>query len=103
MQDRSEQASNSGGTFDHNITTAGGENLWIDQVFSWFVRGFAFATVVVLFWMIWVIFKNALPAIQNLGLGFLWAQDWNVGELMFGALPFIYGTLVSSAIALNHE
>ena len=100
MQDRSEQTPNSGGTFDNNITTAGGENLWIDQVFSWFVRGFAFATVVVLFWMIWVIFKNALPAIQNLGLGFLWAQDWNVGELMFGALPFIYGTLVSSAIAL---
>jgi phosphate transport system permease protein len=97
---RSEQALNPSGANHLNITTSGGENLWIDQAFTWLVRIFAFGTVVALFWMSWVIFKNAWPAIQKYGLGFLWGQDWNVAELTFGALPYIYGTLISSAIAL---
>jgi phosphate transport system permease protein len=85
---------------DLDITISTGENLWLDQAFSWLVRGFAFGTVAILFWMSWVIFQNAQPAIQKFGLGFLWGQDWNVGNLTFGALPYIYGTLVSSLIAL---
>jgi len=36
----------------------------VDDPSAWFVRGFAFATVVVLFYEL-VIFKNALPAIQK--------------------------------------
>ncbi len=85
---------------DLDITIANGENVWLDQGFAWLVRSFAFGTVAVLFWMSWVIFQKAQPAIQKFGLGFLWGQDWNVGNLTFGALPYIYGTLVSSVIAL---
>ena len=85
---------------DINITVATGENIWLDRGFAWLVRSFAFGTVAVLFWMSWVIFQKAQPAIEKFGLGFLWSQDWNVGNLTFGALPYIYGTLVSSAIAL---
>lgn len=101
MQERSEQVANvTGARVNLDITTAGGENSWLDQGFTWLVRGLAFGTVLVLFWISWIIFKNAQPAIQKFGLGFLWSQDWNVGDLAFGALPYIYGTLVSSAIAL---
>ena len=112
MKDRSEQAYKTVGVdstaSDHlntsaaelDIITTAGENLWLDQGFNWLVRGFAFCTVAVLFWMTWVIFKNALPAIEKFGLGFLWSQDWDVATLTFGALPYIYGTLLSSTIAL---
>lgn len=101
MQERSDQGPNvARATVDLNITTAGRENLWIDQAFTWLVRGFAFGTVAVLFWMSWIIFKNAQPAIQKFGLGFLGSQEWSVADLTFGALPYIYGTLVSSALAL---
>ena len=99
MQDRSKQVSPTGATVDL-ITTAGGENAWLDQGFTWLVRSFACGTVAVLFWMSWIIFKNAQPAIQKYGLDFLWGQQWDVAELTFGALPYIYGTLVSSAIAI---
>lgn len=95
MEEQSKQAA-----ADLDITIANGENLWLDQWFSWLVRSFAFGTVAVLFWMSWVIFQNAQPAIQKFGIGFLWGQDWNIGNLTFGALPYIYGTLVSSLIAL---
>jgi phosphate transport system permease protein len=101
MQKRSKQTLNPArANVDLDITTTGGGNLWLDQGFTWLVHAFALGTVTVLFWMSWIIFENAQPAIQKFGLGFLWSQDWNVGELTFGALPYIYGTLVSSAIAL---
>lgn len=77
-----------------------GENIWLDRVFTWLAYGFAYATAFVLFWLSWVIFGQAQPAIERFGLGFLWGREWNIGELTFGALPFIYGTLVSSALAL---
>ncbi|MCY7274983.1 MAG: phosphate ABC transporter permease subunit PstC, partial [Phormidesmis sp. CAN_BIN44] len=44
--------------------------------------------------------RQAQPAIEKFGFGFLWTQNWDINELTFGALPYIYGTLVSSAIAL---
>jgi phosphate transport system permease protein len=40
------------------------------------------------------------PAIQKFGLGFLWTSAWNPVTGQFGALPMIYGTVVSSAIAI---
>lgn len=100
MQEYSQQASNQDGADVPKITTAGGGTVWIDQAFTWLVYLFSFGTVAVLFWISWIIFKNAQPAIQKFGLGFLWGQEWNVAELKFSALPYIYGTLVSSAIAL---
>mgnify|MGYP000732668915 CR=1 FL=1 len=85
---------------DFALTNGTGENLWLDQGFTWLVHGFAYGTAFVLFWLSWVIFQQAQPAIAHFGLGFLWGSTWNIGELTFGALPFIYGTLVSSALAL---
>jgi phosphate transport system permease protein len=72
----------------------------LNKGFRWIAQSFAIGSLVILFWMIGVIFKAALPAMQQFGLGFLWSQDWNIGELMFGGLPYIYGTLVTSAIAI---
>ncbi len=101
MQDSFDQTPKSGrATPDLDIGTAGKDNLWLDQGFTWLARGFAFVTVALLLWMSWVIFKNAQPAIQKFGLGFLGSQEWSVADLTFGALPYVYGTLVSSAIAL---
>jgi phosphate transport system permease protein len=102
MQERSEPAPNPSKVIavDLDITAAEGANFWLEQGFIWLVRGFAFGTVAVLFWMSWIIFQNAQPAIQKFGLGFLWSQEWDISNLTFGALPYIYGTLVSSGLAL---
>jgi phosphate transport system permease protein len=43
---------------------------------------------------------RALPAIGKYGLGFLFSSSWNPVKDEYGALPMIYGTIVSSAIAL---
>lgn len=83
-----------------DITSSQGINFVIDNIFTWVVRGFAVITVMVLFWMSLVIFQTAQPAMQKFGFGFLWSQEWDVGNLLFGALPYIYGTLITSIIAL---
>ncbi len=43
---------------------------------------------------------EAWPAVQTFGPGFLVSTIWDPVAGRFGALPFLYGTLVSSALAL---
>jgi phosphate transport system permease protein len=86
--------------FDTDLTSTEGEGIWLEYGFTGLLWVMALATAGVLFWMSWVIYKDAQPAVREFGLNFLWSQTWNVGQEKFGALPFIYGTLVSSAIAL---
>ncbi|HEY7257249.1 MAG TPA: phosphate ABC transporter permease subunit PstC, partial [Solirubrobacterales bacterium] len=43
---------------------------------------------------------EAWPAISKFGLGFVTTNDWNPVSKRFGAAPFLYGTVVTSAIAL---
>ncbi len=43
---------------------------------------------------------GAWPAIRAFGVSFLWTQAWNPVTERFGALAPIYGTLVTSAIAM---
>lgn len=83
-----------------DLTGQEGNHSLVDQGFTWLVQGVSVSVVIVLGWMSWVIFGQARPAIEKFGLGFLSTQNWDVNELTFGALPYIYGTLVSSAIAL---
>ncbi|HSM77476.1 MAG TPA: hypothetical protein VLT57_07620, partial [Bryobacteraceae bacterium] len=52
---------------------------------------------VYLVYELWV--QSAL-ARRQFGLGFLWSTIWDPNLGKFGALPFIYGTLVTSALAL---
>jgi phosphate transport system permease protein len=101
MTDFSEQADTSTEAgFNTDLTSTEGEGIWLEYGFTALVWAIALATAGVLFWMSWVIYKDAAPAIQQFGLPFLWSKTWNVGQEKFGALPFIYGTLVSSALAL---
>jgi phosphate transport system permease protein len=44
---------------------------------------------------------GAWPALRNFGAGFLVGQNWNPVTEQFGALPAIYGTVVTSLIAMT--
>lgn len=77
-----------------------GEIDWLEVAFYFFTWGFALASAGVLFWICLIVYKDAQPAIREYGLSFVFSQEWNVANLAFGALPFIYGTLVTSALAL---
>lgn len=44
--------------------------------------------------------QNSMPTIERFGIGFLFGREWKPAQEEFGALPFIYGTVVSSVLAL---
>jgi phosphate transport system permease protein len=83
-----------------SITQKKATSIWLDYSFTGLVWVFATSGAVVLLSMAWIVFEDALPAIKAFGWTFFWTQEWNVGELKFGGLPYIYGTLISSALAL---
>lgn len=56
--------------------------------------------VLVIFGIAYVVVKEAWPAISEFGLGFVTTNDWNPVTETFGAAPFLYGTVVTSTIAL---
>src|SRR5258708_22334070 len=47
-----------------------------------------------------VLLQQAWPSVTRFGLGFFVGTEWNQVTDHFGALPFIFGTLVTSAVAL---
>jgi phosphate transport system permease protein len=71
-----------------------------DRLFRCLIYGMSGIVVAILLLMAWTMFKRALPAIDRFGWGFLVNREWNVPDEIFGALPLIYGTLASSAIAI---
>jgi phosphate transport system permease protein len=72
----------------------------LDWVFHNLTRLFAFFTFVVLAGIILSLIYASWPSIQKFGLAFLWTSEWNPPMDQFGALVPIYGTLVTSFIAL---
>jgi phosphate transport system permease protein len=62
--------------------------------------GLAFGTVVLIVLLVYELFKQAWPAIEKFGLGFLTSQAWDPVKNDFGALDFIWGTLYTSLFAV---
>jgi phosphate transport system permease protein len=46
------------------------------------------------------VIAQAWPSIQEFGLSFLWTETWNPVTDVYGALTFIYGTVITAFIAL---
>src|SRR5882757_10805745 len=57
-------------------------------------------TVATLAWMIFEITRQSMPAIEKYGLGFLISDKWQPYRDLYGVLPFLLGTGISSFIAI---
>jgi phosphate transport system permease protein len=79
---------------------AGKSNRFGDTLFFNLTRAFALLTLVTLAGIIISLFVSAWPSIEKFGLSFLWTAEWNPPMDRFGALIPIYGTIVTSLIAL---
>ncbi|MHB8085610.1 MAG: phosphate ABC transporter permease subunit PstC [Dehalococcoidia bacterium] len=71
-----------------------------DKIFLYLTLAFALIIVVILIALLIVLNIDAMPAIQRFGASFLTSLNWDPVQELFGALPAIYGTLLSSIIAL---
>ena len=73
---------------------------WADSLFALLAHGAAWLTLLLLVAIIGSLLVGAAPAIKEFGLGFLWSTAWDPVQEQFGGLVMIYGTLMTSFIAL---
>lgn len=73
---------------------------WGDRIFYWGLKGLSWSVIFLVLGIIWLLAELALPALQEFGFAFFITNDWNPPMESYGALPFIYGTLVTSLIAI---
>lgn len=75
---------------------------WLDRGFRGVSFFCAIALLLLMLLLIATLGRQASDAIQTYGLSFFINRDWNpvTGRETYGILPMLYGTLVSSAIAL---
>lgn len=73
---------------------------WFDVVFAFLAQGAAWVTLALLAAILASLVVGAWPAIHKYGLGFLTSSVWDPVQEDFGGLVMIYGTLMTSAIAL---
>ena len=71
-----------------------------DTIFSSLARAAAILTLGLLFAIIVSLVIGAAPAIKEYGLSFLWRSEWDPVKNSYGGLVMIYGTLMTSFIAL---
>jgi phosphate transport system permease protein len=73
---------------------------WMDALFSVLAHGAAWLTLALLAGILVSLFISASPAIREYGLSFLWTSEWDPVQDKYGGLVMIYGTLMTSFIAL---
>ena len=71
-----------------------------DMAFQMLTLLFALVVLLALGGVIVSLVSGALPALRHFGFGFLVTESWNPVTEKFGALAPVYGTLVTSAIAM---
>jgi phosphate transport system permease protein len=71
-----------------------------DAALYWVCVAAALLAVVILFGVGYQVVDGASPAISKFGLGFVTATEWQPNFEVFGAGPFLFGTLVTSSFAL---
>jgi phosphate transport system permease protein len=79
---------------------ASGVSHFSDDIFKWVTLLMAFSVFVLIALIGFELFYGARPALQKFGWHFLFSSDWNPVNGIFGALPYIFGTLASSLIGL---
>ena len=73
---------------------------WKDTAFEWLTRSFAFLVFSILAAILFSLVAGSQQTLAKYGLRFIWSAEWDPVREEFGALVPIFGTLVTSLIAM---
>ena len=71
-----------------------------DAVFAVIILLSAISVFAIVVLVAWELIDKSRLSLHQFGIGFFYGHDWDPVAGSFGAMPFIYGTLVSSFLAL---
>jgi phosphate transport system permease protein len=74
---------------------------WLgDRILLIVTLGASVAAIVVIGLIAWKIIQGARLSFSTFGISFIWETTWDTNKNVFGALPGLYGTAVTSLMAL---
>ena len=71
-----------------------------DVLFQGIALVAALGATVILGLLIYKVLAQAWPAMRHFGIDFVWSNVWNPNSNLYGAASFIFGTIITSFIAL---
>jgi len=71
-----------------------------DEVAHLVTLAFGATVVLITVLLVWNLWGASAASRSKFGIGFLWGTNWDPNANDFGALPFIYGTVMTSLMAL---
>ncbi|HEX2191187.1 MAG TPA: phosphate ABC transporter permease subunit PstC [Longimicrobiaceae bacterium] len=84
----------------YGVLPAVGRGNLADRVYGAVLVGMGLVIPLLLAFLLFRVGVSALPAIREFGWSFIGSSEWNPVEGEFGALPFIFGTVASSFLAV---
>ena len=72
----------------------------LDRSFRWVTKSAAISVLVILSAVILALVEGSLPALNHMGLEFFYTESWNPVTEKFGALAAVYGTVMTTIIAM---
>ena len=85
---------------NHNSFFSSFLNRFGDGLFKTWTSLFAGFILLLALTTVFILWRAALPSIHKMGFSFLTSSDWDPVNEIFGSVPFVYGTLASSFLAL---
>jgi phosphate transport system permease protein len=82
------------------VVQAGILKVWGDRIFRVACYSAALVVPSLILLLVVLLIKSSLPSLQKYGIAFLYQSDWDPSREKFGSVPFIYGTLMTSALAM---
>ena len=89
-----------GVTLPRSFFVASGRSVWGDRIFQGLVYAVVALFLVIMLGIIGALVVQSLPAIRHFGVAFVTGREWDPVQESFGALPFIYGTVVSTLVGM---
>jgi phosphate transport system permease protein len=77
-----------------------GGSVWGDRIFQGLVYTAVGLFVLIMVGIVGALVVESIPALRRFGVSFIFGREWDPVKESFGALPFIYGTLVSALVGM---
>jgi len=73
--------------------------IW-ESIFKFILIIMSIVLVIIVIGVLITLIMQSMPSIKSLGLGYLWGKVWDPVNNVYGAYPFLIGTLLTSFTAL---
>jgi len=81
------------------LELSNGQLKW-ETIFKRLLIAMSILLLLIIVGVLATLITESMPSIKSLGIGYLWGKVWDPVQNIYGAYPFLIGTLLTSFIAL---